>query len=67
MTAAEALGRYTEAACALGRFPKNTGRLEKGRLADLAVLSGDPAAEDVDEIDVERTYVGGGLVYENQS
>lgn len=63
LAAGEALRRYTGTAGTLGRFPRNAGRLEKGRLADLVVLSGDPTLEDPDRVRVERTYVGGRLVY----
>lgn len=41
--------------------------LTPGKWADLAVLSGDPLrtpAEELLDIHVEQTYVGGKLVYE---
>lgn len=42
------------------------GRIEPGMLADLVVLSGDPRevpADAIEDVDVERTVVGGETVY----
>ena len=38
------------------------GTLEPGKLADFVVLSGDPRSVPADEIEVERTVVGGKTV-----
>ena len=56
ITAAYAMGRENEA-----------GSLEKGKRADMVVLSHDPTAVDPDyirEIAVEQTYVEGRLLYQ---
>lgn len=43
----------------------NIGSLESGKLADIIVLDGDPlTAEDVREIQVVETIVGGSTIYE---
>lgn len=67
LSVADAIRRYTETAPAFGPHRRNTGRLEKGCPADLAVLSGDPLAEDLDNIQVDRTYFGGTLVFDRET
>ena len=43
----------------------NIGSLESGKLADMIVLDGDPlTAEDVRDIQVVETIVGGRTIYE---
>jgi predicted amidohydrolase YtcJ len=45
----------------------NRGSLTPGKWADLAILSGDPLhtpAENLLQLTVQQTYVGGKLVYE---
>jgi predicted amidohydrolase YtcJ len=39
------------------------GTIEKGKLADFVVLSGDPREEDISTINVDMTIVGGEIVY----
>lgn len=39
------------------------GTIEKGKLADFVVLSGDPREEDISSIKVDMTIVGGKVVY----
>ncbi len=43
------------------------GTIERGKLADFVVLSGDPREEDISAIEVEMTIVGGEVVYGQQS
>jgi predicted amidohydrolase YtcJ len=43
------------------------GSIEAGKLADLIVLSADPAAvDDVRTLSVDLTYIGGDLVYQRE-
>jgi predicted amidohydrolase YtcJ len=66
ITVAEALSAYT-AGAAYAAFEENLkGTLEPGKLADFVVLSADPLAsppEEIQKIEVERTVVGGKVVY----
>ncbi|PKB82166.1 MAG: hypothetical protein BZY88_05210 [SAR202 cluster bacterium Io17-Chloro-G9] len=68
VSAMEGLRMYTAtAAYAMGR-EKDTGSLERGKRADMVVLSHDPTAVDPDyirEIAVEQTYVEGDLLYQH--
>ena len=42
----------------------DVGSIEPGKLADLVVLTGDPlSADDIRELVVERTLIGGATVY----
>ena len=67
LTPLEALRMYTiNSAYAMNR-ENEVGSLEKGKRADMAVLSQDPTAVDpgfIQEVLVEQTYVDGQLVYE---
>ena len=64
ITAEEALRAYTlGSAKALG-VEHEAGTLEKGKRADIVVLSGDPRRTMPTELSVERTYLGGELVYD---
>ena len=67
ITAAEALTAYT-ADAAWGAFEENEkGTLSVGRLADFAVLSGDPLTvrpDAIEDLSVEMTAVGGRLVFD---
>ena len=67
LTPLEALRSYTIDA-AYGAFEeKDKGSIEVGKLADLVVLSGSPLTVPGDEIgnlNVEKTIVGGKIVYE---
>jgi len=62
----EALQLYTSNA-ALASFEENAkGSIERGKLADLVILSRDPhevPPEDIKDIDVEMTILGGKVVY----
>jgi predicted amidohydrolase YtcJ len=67
VTPAEALWAYTMAGAVMSDDDGNRGSIAPGKWADLAVLSGDPLATPAErllEIQVERTYLGGKLVYE---
>lgn len=69
ISAAEALYAYTQAGAILSGEEANRGSLTPGKWADLAVLSGDPLTtppEQILNIVVEQTYVGGELVYERE-
>ena len=67
VTPLEALRMYTiNSAYAMNR-DHEAGSLEKGKRADIAVLSQDPTTVDprfIQEVLVERTYVDGQLLYE---
>lgn len=69
LTVEEALRLYTVNA-AYGSFEENLkGSIEKGKLADLVVLSHDPYktdAEQIKDVKVEMTVVGGEIVYRKQ-
>jgi predicted amidohydrolase YtcJ len=67
ITPYEALYAYTQAGAILSGDEANRGSIFPGKWADLVVLSGDPLAtppEQVLDIVVEQTYVGGQLLYE---
>ncbi len=66
LTLAEALTAYTAGSAYVNHHEDSTGRIEVGRLADLAVLDRDPfaaPAEEIAETTVVSTYVDGELVY----
>ena len=63
LSLAETFETYTAAPSRYGNFRRNTGRLERGFLADLVVLSGDTGPGDPDLLEVDITYVGGEPVY----
>ena len=62
----EALRMYTIDA-AFASFDEDVkGSIEVGKLADLVVLSADPRSvlpDEIKEIEVEMTFVGGRMVY----
>lgn len=67
ITPYEALYGYTMAGAILSGDEANRGSISPGKWADFAVLSGDPLtthSEQLLELVVEQTYVGGRLVYE---
>ncbi|MBW7959860.1 MAG: amidohydrolase family protein, partial [Candidatus Promineofilum sp.] len=67
ITAYEALYAYTMGGAIASGDADNRGSLAPGKWADFAVLSGDPLTtppEDMLNIHVDQTYVGGQLVYE---
>lgn len=67
ISAAEALRGYTLAGALLSDDGDSRGAIAPGMWADLVVLSGDPLAtppEQLTELRVEQTYVGGQLVFE---
>jgi predicted amidohydrolase YtcJ len=67
ITPYEALYAYTQAGAILSGDEANRGSISSGKWADLVVLSGDPLAtppEQVLDIVVEQTYVGGQMLYE---
>lgn len=66
-TVPEAIRLYTEGGAFATRFDGLKGRLERGYLADFAVLSSDPLAglpDDPAELRVTRTVMGGRTTYE---
>jgi predicted amidohydrolase YtcJ len=68
ITAAEALYAYTMGGAIASGDDGNRGSLTPGKWADLTVLSSDPLAtpaEQLLDIRVHQTYVGGQLVYES--
>ena len=67
LTPYEALYAYTMGGAIASGDADNRGSLSAGKWADMIVLSGDPLktpTERLPELRVERTYVGGRLVYE---
>ena len=61
-----ALRAYTSAAAELGFEEDRKGTLEPGRLADVAVLSGDPVAIDpagIGSLAVDHTIIGGEVAW----
>ena len=65
-----ALRAYTSEAAHLGFEEDRKGTLERGRLADVAVLSGDPLTVDPDDIgslEVDHTIIGGEVVWSRHS
>lgn len=69
LTMAEALRGYTVNGAWLTREETSKGTIEPGKLADLVVLDKDPLSIDPEQIldlQVLQTYLGGRLVYESQ-
>ena len=67
MSREEALRSYTAAAAWAAFEEQDKGTLAAGKLADLVVLSGDLLkipADDIPKVRVERTIVGGKVLYE---
>jgi hypothetical protein len=67
ITASEALAAYTTGAAYASGEESVKGSITPGKLADMAVLSGDPlsvAPEQIKDIAVEITIVGGKVVWE---
>jgi hypothetical protein len=63
---AEALAAYTLGSAYVNHLDSETGRVQPGFLADLAVLAADPfagPARDIGGNSVEQTYVGGERVF----
>ena len=70
ITPLEALRAYTTLGAYSGREEQVKGSLEPGKLADIAVLDRDffsIAPEDIREVQVDMTLVGGEVRYERQS
>ncbi|MBL4574287.1 MAG: amidohydrolase [Gammaproteobacteria bacterium] len=68
ITIEEAIAGYTIKGAYLGFEEDIKGSLEPGKLADMIVLSHDILTVDLEEImgiEIEQTYVGGELVYQN--
>ena len=64
----EAIAGYTIKGAYLGFEEDIKGSLEPGKLADMVVLSDDILTidpEEIMDIEIEQTYVGGELVYQN--
>jgi predicted amidohydrolase YtcJ len=64
----EAIAGYTIKGAYLGFEEGIKGSLEPGKLADMVVLSDDILTidpEEIMDIEIEQTYVGGELVYQN--
>ncbi len=67
ISAYEALYAFTMGGAIASGDAANRGSIARGKWADFAVLSGDPLntpPEQLTDIQVEQTYVGGELVYE---
>ncbi len=67
VTPFEAVYAYTMGGALMSGDEQMIGSITVGKLADLVVLNGDPlatAAEDMLDLHVEQTYVGGRLAYE---
>jgi hypothetical protein len=67
VTMDQAIRMYTANAAYIGFDEKRKGTIEEGKLADFTVLSGDPYAfspDNVRDLKVEMTIVGGKVVYE---
>ncbi|MBM4347559.1 MAG: amidohydrolase family protein, partial [Deltaproteobacteria bacterium] len=61
---------YTEYAAKAAFEEKKKGSITPGKLADLVVLNGDPTklpADEVKDIGVEMTILGGEVVWDNMS
>ncbi|MDG6223376.1 MAG: amidohydrolase [Candidatus Bathyarchaeota archaeon] len=70
ITSNEALQMYTINAAIASCEQKNQGSIEKGKLADVTVLSGDPLtipANDIGKIEVYMTIVDGEIVFQKLS
>ena len=68
ITIEEAIAGYTIKGAYLGFEEDIKGSLEPGKLADMVVLSDDILtidSEEIMDIEIEQTYVGGELVYQN--
>lgn len=66
VSAEDAIWSYTAGGAHVTHTERSIGRLKSGMLADLAVLSRDPArvpAESFDEVKVTMTVAGGRIVY----
>lgn len=59
----DALAMYTKHGAYASFEEDRKGTIERGKLADFVVLSGDPREEDISSIKVEMTIVGGNVVY----
>ena len=69
LTPAEALAMHTKYAAYVTLEENSKGTLAPGKLADLAVLSHDPleiATEQIKDIKVLMTLVGGEVVYQRE-
>jgi predicted amidohydrolase YtcJ len=69
ITVQDALRAYTSDAAALDQNG-NVGKLQEGKFADLIILEKNPLKESVDflsEIKVEKTYIGGELVWSREN
>ena len=65
----EALRMYTLSAARAGRMENTAGSISEGKLADLALLSGDPTTvslEAIKDIRVLMTIIGGEIVWRDQ-
>lgn len=68
ISALEALRMHTAAAARVAFEEREKGTITPGKLADIVLLSGDPLAvtvEELQEIRVEKTILGGEIVYES--
>lgn len=68
LTVDEALAAYTRGAAFALHEEASRGTLEVGKLADVAVLGGDPhdRPEEIEDIEVELTVLDGGVAWERR-
>lgn len=67
MTHMEAIVSATKTAAELLKIDGMIGTLEKGKLADIIIIDGNPLEDTKALVNVERTYRSGKLVYEKGS
>ncbi|WP_157847850.1 amidohydrolase [Mycolicibacterium setense] len=70
LTVAQALRAHTFTAAASAHREEAIGSLEEGKLADFVVLASDPLTAEVDDvvdIEVEQTWVGGRRVFDREN
>jgi len=64
LTPAEAIHRYTTLPSMIGAHKRDAGTIEKGKLADLVILDGNPLDGDFDRLTILKTIVAGATVYD---
>ena len=70
LTLNEAIQLWTTNAAYVSFAEDRKGPLECGKLADFVILSNDPykvSAKEINKIEVEKTFVGGKIVWNNRA